>query len=194
MMSATEWIMSVSGACCATSPFSARLDRRRMSDVELGLDRGAERAERVEALRARPLAVALLQVAGGDVVARSCSRRRSRERARPARSSRSRRSRRRARPRNRCCCDCGGPDDRVARADHRGVRLEEQQRLGGRLVAHLGGVVAVVLADARRPSSAGSPARAATTSPSGTRSPVVSNPANIGSPSSTTRSVSSTMP
>ena len=38
--------------------------------------------------------------------------------------------------------------DRVAGADHGGVRLEEHQRLGRRLAAHLGGVVGVVLADA----------------------------------------------
>ena len=39
-------------------------------------------------------------------------------------------------------------DDRVIRADHRRVRLEEHERLRGDLTAHFGGVIGVVLADA----------------------------------------------
>ena len=44
--------------------------------------------------------------------------------------------------------DCVGRTIVVAGADHRGVRLEEQHRLGGHLVAELRRVLAVVAADA----------------------------------------------
>jgi hypothetical protein len=42
----------------------------------------------------------------------------------------------------------GGPDHGLVVADHRGVRLQEDQRLGRHLVAQLGGVLGVVPPDA----------------------------------------------
>src|SRR5215216_1649477 len=41
----------------------------RISRVELGIDPGTKRTKRIEAFGARPLAIDLLQVTGGDIIA-----------------------------------------------------------------------------------------------------------------------------
>src|SRR5690606_37767384 len=117
------------------------------AEVELRLDDGTQRAERVEALRARPLTVRALQVAGGDVIGHGVAEYvfesaidgdilrdapdDDRELALEIGALRLART-----------------HDDVARADHRRVRLQEQKRLSGSLPAHLGGVVVIVLAHA----------------------------------------------
>ena len=67
MIVATSWTMSAVVPSCFTSPSSVVRDRE-VGGVEVGLDPRAERAERVEALGPRPLAVGALQVARRDVV------------------------------------------------------------------------------------------------------------------------------
>ena len=122
--------------------------------VEVGLDPRAERAEGVEALGARPLAVAALQVAGRDVVGDGVAEDDGQGvlgldvLAEPADDD----------GELALVADLRGlrrHDDRVAGPDDGGVGHEEHHRLGGRLAAHLAGVVGVVPADADRPCCAG---------------------------------------
>jgi hypothetical protein len=115
--------------------------------LELGLDPGAQRAERVVALAPRPLPVGLLVVAGGDVVGAGVA---EHDLQRPLARHVA------AQPADDdgelgLVVDvraAGRQRDRVPGPDHRGVRLEEHHRVGRRLAAHLGHVVGVVLADA----------------------------------------------
>jgi hypothetical protein len=118
-----------------------------VAHVEIGDDPRADRAERVEALGPRPLRVAALQVTGGHVVADGVAEDRFLG-AGPVEAA-----------------GAGGADhdgelalfldavglrgqpDRVVGTDHRGGRLDEDQRLFGHLVAELGRVVGVVAAD-----------------------------------------------
>ena len=126
---------------------AAHLEARQ---VESGADLEhprADRAERVEALGARPLPVGVLQVAGRHVVdADDARHRRARRRLVRGREPRADHHADFAlvldAPRG------GRQHDRLAVADHGGGRLQEEQRALGHRVAELGGVRAVVSADA----------------------------------------------
>ena len=126
------------------------VDRRgdgQVGRVELGLDPRAERAERVEALGPGPLPVLLLQVARGDVVGAGVAEDdlvgplRGHLPAEPADDD----------GQLALVVDPLGQRRRVGDGlpgtDHRGRRLEEDQRLVGHLAAHLAGVLGVVSAD-----------------------------------------------
>ena len=127
MISGIEWIIS-RRAAAAGAARRRRGSRWRRPRVELGLDDRAERAERVVALGAGPLAVGLLDVAGGDVVARSCSRRRRRRSPLPSRRLRSLPITMASSPSCSTCELSTRQLDGVARPDHGGVGLQEDQR------------------------------------------------------------------
>ena len=148
------------------------------------VDPRAERAERVEALGPRPLRLAALQVAGGDVVGAGVAEHHVRARAAAARRGTAGRSRRPARPRSAPRSEtptgyCIG----VAGADHRRGRLEEDDRRLGRGRRRRPSPARARRSScrSRRPCSA-APARAAGRSASGSSSPTSWNGAN-GCPS-----------
>ncbi len=121
---------------------------RRALRVHGGLDPRATRAEGVESLRARPLPVFLLQIAGGDVAdARVAKHVIHRIRATHATSHTTDHD-----PQLGFMLDTralGGKLDDTAVAHQRASWLQEEQRLGRHLVTHLSGVRRVVSADAQ---------------------------------------------
>ena len=135
-------------AVLAKLAIDAGLDGEAGFEVEFVADDGADGAEGVEALGAGPLAVFLLQVAGGDVVGQGVAA----DGRAPVRlvveiADAAADDQRQfafevdAAPRRRACGRC-----RRERAATRG--LEEEQRLGGKFVAQFLDVVAIVAADA----------------------------------------------
>ena len=164
-----------------TSP-STRVSIVASVEVELGLDDRAERAERVVALRAGPLAVGLLQVAGRDVVRDRVAEDDVARSLRAARSSRSLPITMASSP---SCSTCARLSAAArSRRPARSPRCSASGRAAARPARRR----------PSRPRGRGSSCRRATTfergmtgassfaSASGTRSPVVSKPANIGSP------------
>jgi hypothetical protein len=125
---------------------------------------GADGAEAVEPLRARPLPVALLEVARRDVVERHNAAQGAHgfglRRPRQARADHDADL-----PFELHALGRGGEQDGLALGDHARRRLEEEERRRGDLVAQLPGVIAVVATDAddlpgTRPAAGHAPASA----------------------------------
>src|SRR5580704_10777140 len=114
--------------------------------VGVGLDPGAQRAERVEPLGPGPLAVPGLQVAGGHVVGAGVA---EDDLARLGRGNLTAKPPDDHRQLALVVHPLGQLDrvgDLVPVSHHRGGRLEEQDGLRGRITAHLAGVIGVVAA------------------------------------------------
>ena len=134
---------------CSTSPFSRCTTRRPLPSPSSD-DRDepvAERAERVEALGARPLALGVLDVARREVVGAAVAahvvERVGLGDPVPGAADLDRELGLGVDVRR-----LGRQHDRLARADQRVLELAEEQRRGGRLVAELRRVLRVVPADA----------------------------------------------
>ncbi len=126
----------------APLPVDPRFDIARLA-VEPGDDARTDRREGVESLAAGELRLLALHLARGDVVeARQTEHAVPRPRARHAVRAAADDERELGFMID--APDAGGQTDRTARPDHRGRRLEEQQRLGRQRHAGFGGVVLVV--------------------------------------------------
>src|SRR5262249_46166054 len=123
-----------------------RRDQLQVTGVDVGLDPRPQRAERVEPLRPRPLAIPLLQVARGDIVGAGIAEDhagRLAGRHLPAQPADDEGE-------LALVVDALAHGDRVLdgipRPANGGRGLQEQNGLRGRLPAHLAGVVGIVLA------------------------------------------------
>jgi hypothetical protein len=140
----TSWIISDGPAVLhglAVQPGSPR-----RSEASIRSPRYGPSGQKDRALRPPPLPVALLHVARGDVVGAGVAEDDlvgALAGARPAHRPMTTPARPRSAPRRTPAAARSG-----RRADHGRVRLEEDQRLVGHLVAELGGVLGVVAADA----------------------------------------------
>ena len=132
--------------CCLTSP-SSSVRRARSAGRARSRSR-AERAERVVALGPGPLPVVALLVPRGDVVGDGVAEQRCPAPAPAApRGRRARRSTTASSPSKWTSSESTGSRIASRGTDHRGRRLEEDQRGGRGLATHLGDVGGVVLAD-----------------------------------------------
>ena len=125
---------------CSTSPFSRCTTRSPLAVAELrtGTSSVAERAERVEALRPRPLVLRVLDVSRRHVVRAAVPAHDARARAPRGSVGRRRRSRPQSSASASTCVDSGGRTIASPGPIRVFVELAEEQRLGGRLVTELG--------------------------------------------------------